>query len=88
VKLPTTEKQPATVEWAGTPPAFPKQAGEAQAPWAWVERSVGTERMLNRLEQSQEQTVWVRTRIRHILRRRHKRRGMAKGRERSEYPNH
>jgi len=29
---------------------------------------------------------WVRERIRHILRRRHKRRGMVKGRERTEYP--
>jgi hypothetical protein len=58
VKVPTTEKQPATVEWAGKTPAFPKQAGEAQAPWVWVERSVWTERRLNRLGQSQEQTVW------------------------------
>ena len=30
---------------------------------------------------------WVRERIRHIIRRRHKRRGMVKGRERVEYPN-
>jgi RNA-directed DNA polymerase len=29
---------------------------------------------------------WVRERVRHILRRRQKRRGMAKGRERTEYP--
>jgi RNA-directed DNA polymerase len=29
---------------------------------------------------------WTRERIRHILRRRHKRRGMVKGRERTEYP--
>jgi RNA-directed DNA polymerase len=29
---------------------------------------------------------WTRDRIRHILRRRHKRRGMVKGRERTEYP--
>ena len=29
---------------------------------------------------------WVRERIRHILRRRHKRHGMVKGRERTEYP--
>jgi RNA-directed DNA polymerase len=27
-------------------------------PWGWVERSVWTERMLKRLEESQEQTVW------------------------------
>lgn len=30
---------------------------------------------------------WVRERTRHIIRRRHKRRGMVKGRERTEYPN-
>ena len=30
---------------------------------------------------------WVRRRLRHILRRRHKRRGMSKGREQVEYPN-
>jgi RNA-directed DNA polymerase len=29
---------------------------------------------------------WVRERIRHIIRRRHKRKGMVKGRERTEYP--
>jgi len=29
---------------------------------------------------------WTRERIRHILRRRHKRRGMVRGRERTEYP--
>jgi RNA-directed DNA polymerase len=29
---------------------------------------------------------WTRERIRHILRRRHRRRGMVKGRERTEYP--
>ena len=29
---------------------------------------------------------WVRERVRHILRRRHKRQGMVKGRERTEYP--
>jgi len=34
------------------------QAGETPARWAWVERSVWTERMLKRLETSQEQTVW------------------------------
>jgi RNA-directed DNA polymerase len=30
---------------------------------------------------------WVRERIRQIIRRRHKRRGIVKGRERIEYPN-
>ena len=30
---------------------------------------------------------WVRERTRHIIRKRHKRRGMVKGRERTEYPN-
>ena len=29
--------------------ATPKQAGDARAPWGWVERSVWTERMLSRL---------------------------------------
>src|SRR5215471_1754490 len=29
---------------------------------------------------------WTRERIRHLLRRRHKRRGMVRGRERNEYP--
>ena len=36
----------------------PKQVGETLARWDWVERSVWTPRMLERLEQSQEQTVW------------------------------
>ena len=31
---------------------------------------------------------WTRERIRHLLRRRHKRRGMVRGRERTEYPIH
>ena len=36
-----------------------KQAKETQSqPWMWVERSVWTDRMLKRLEESQEQTVW------------------------------
>lgn len=36
-----------------------KQAKEAQPqPWGWVERSVWTEPMLKRLEESQERTVW------------------------------
>lgn len=37
----------------------PKQAKETQPqPWGWVERSVWTDRMLKRLEESQERTVW------------------------------
>lgn len=36
----------------------PKQAEEARGRWGWVERSVWTDRMLQRLEQSQAQTVW------------------------------
>lgn len=52
------EQQPAPVGRKGLSPAFPKQAGEAQDPKNWVERSVWTERMLKRLAQSQEQTVW------------------------------
>ena len=59
MKEPTTENKPAPVESRRSPtPCFPKQAGEAPSPWAWVERSVWTERMLKRLAQSQEQTVW------------------------------
>ena len=54
----TTEDQPAIVERAGAARLFPKQAGEPHDRWLWVERSVWTERMLNRLTESQEQTVW------------------------------
>jgi len=52
------EHKPATVVGTGASPAFPKQAGEAPARWAWVERYVWTERMLKRLAERQEQTVW------------------------------
>jgi hypothetical protein len=58
VKVPMNENKPATVGGTSASPAFPKQAGEAPARWAWVERCVWTERMLKRLEASQEQTVW------------------------------
>jgi RNA-directed DNA polymerase len=58
VKEPTTERKPASVGRMGASPAFPKQAGEARNPKNWVERSVWTERMLERLAKSQEQTVW------------------------------
>ncbi len=54
----TTETKPAAVERGGNSRKFPKQAGETKDRWSWVERSVWTERMLERLEQSQEQTVW------------------------------
>jgi RNA-directed DNA polymerase len=36
----------------------PKQAEEIRTKWSWVERVVWTDRMLQRLEESQEQTVW------------------------------
>ena len=52
------ENQPATVVGTGASPAFPKQAGEAPARWAWVERCIWTERRLKRLDEGQEQTVW------------------------------
>ena len=52
----TNESKPAKVD--GLETERPKQAGETQVQWTWVERSVWTERMLLRLEQSQEQTVW------------------------------
>ena len=58
MKEPTTERKPAAVGGKGASPAFPKQAGEARNVKNWVERSVWTERMLKRLAQSQEQTVW------------------------------
>lgn len=58
MKEPTTEHKPASVGRTGLSPKFPKQAGEARDPKTWVERSVWTERMLERLAQSQEQTVW------------------------------
>ena len=57
VKEQMTESEPARVGGTGNLD-FPKQAGETPAPWAWVERSIWTERMLKRLVQSQEQTVW------------------------------
>ena len=44
---------------AGKEGTGPKQAKEAKPqPWGWVERSVWTDRMLKRLEERQEQTVW------------------------------
>ena len=58
MKEQTTENKPAAVEGARKARAFPKQAGETPDRWLWVERSVWTERMLNRLAKSQEQTVW------------------------------
>ncbi len=58
MKEPTTENRPVTVAGAGNARLFPKQAGETLDRWSWVERSVWTERMLNRLAESQEQTVW------------------------------
>ncbi len=58
MKEPTAEPKPAPVGRKGLSPIFPKQAGEARDPKSWVERSVWTERMLERLAQSQEQTVW------------------------------
>jgi hypothetical protein len=61
VKEQTTENKTAAVAGAGTARLFPKQAGETPDRWSWVERSVWTERMLNRLAESQEQTVWFET---------------------------
>ena len=54
----TTEDNPAAVDRAGTARLFPKQAGETPDRWSWVERSVWTGRMLNRLTESQEGPVW------------------------------
>lgn len=58
MKQPDIENRLASVEGRGAIPGFPKQAGKAQDPWSWVERSVWSQRMLNRLESTQEQTVW------------------------------
>jgi len=58
VKEQTTETKPAAVDRKGLSPTFPKQAGEARDAKNWAERCVWTERMLERLAQSQEQTVW------------------------------
>ena len=50
---PNDETKPATVA------TTPKQAGEAQGRWSWVERSVWTERMLSRLDSSEPvNQVW------------------------------
>lgn len=55
-----SENKPAAVggDSPVTASRFPKQVGEAQSPWAWVEQSVWTTRMLDRLAKSEEQTVW------------------------------
>ena len=55
-----TEDKPAAVGSAGAEKfwPFPKQAGEAQDRWKWVERTVWTKRMLDRLAQSEGKTVW------------------------------
>jgi len=51
----TNERTPATV---AANKSEPKQAGEALQKWEWVERSVWTKSMLQRLEESQDQTKW------------------------------
>jgi len=48
VKFVVREVEPAAV------PARAKQAGKAQGPWAWVERAVWTDRMLEALEKGGE----------------------------------
>jgi len=54
VKVQNDETQPAAVA-----AATPKQAGEARAPWGWVERGVWTERRLTRLTTSEPANrVW------------------------------
>ena len=51
----TNERTPAAV---AAEKSEPKQAGEAPQQWEWVERSVWTVSMLQRLEESQVQTKW------------------------------
>ena len=50
-----TEQKPASV---APPQGAPKQVGEAPSAKDWVDRSIWTERMLQRLAQSQLQTKW------------------------------
>ena len=53
MKAQTNETKPTAVA------ATPRQAGEAQDPWGWVERSIWTERMLTRLTASEPANrVW------------------------------
>lgn len=52
MKLTVREVEPAAV------PARTKQAGEAQGPWALVERAVWTDRMLEALEKGVKGGVW------------------------------
>ncbi len=59
MKEQTTESKPTSVGRQGLSPTFPKQVGEAREIKGWAERTVWTERMLERLGQSQEQTVLV-----------------------------
>ena len=54
MKEQTTENKSATVAGAGKTRLFPKQSGETRDRWSWVERSVWSERLLNRLADSQE----------------------------------
>ena len=54
MKEQTTENKPTAVEGAGKAQPFPKQVGEAPGLRSWVERSVWTKRLLNRLAESQE----------------------------------
>jgi RNA-directed DNA polymerase len=56
-----SENKSAAVEAAGSASfvPFPKQAEDTAAPrWDWVERSVWTKRMLDRLDTSEARTVW------------------------------
>ena len=52
-----------------------KQAGDIRDRWCWVAHGVWTDRMLTRLEQSEPTTVWLRRRLRAVLRKREKRPG-------------
>ena len=90
----SNEERPAQV------PATAKQAGEAMSEkWAWVERSIWTERMLETLEKGVKGGVWfslvdkvyrdgwLRRRLRSILRKRSKRRGISRGLDHQRWPN-
>lgn len=78
VKTILREIEPAAV------PARTKQAGEAQGPWAWVERAVWTDRMLEALEKGVKGGVWFSL---TILRGYCKGKGISRGKDNIRWPN-
>ena len=71
-----------------------KQGREVAPQWAWTEAVVWSERMLATLERGitggkwySLMDKWVRGRLRTILRKRHKGKGRARGRDHQRWPN-